>query len=150
VTELHAVHQKAMRKSTQLIELLTGIPIRLPATPSAEGKPSSGTATQSGIGNAMVTSISLSTLHTELHRIANRRISAELLLYNYAIDKCQTAALDEMFGNPIECFKQYNMARAVLHCLAEQTTVASDKELFAKCTSCNVHSSASDSLRSEP
>jgi hypothetical protein len=30
--------------------------------------------------------------------------SADKVLYNYAIEQCQAAALDELFGNPEECF----------------------------------------------
>ena len=30
--------------------------------------------------------------------------TADKILYNYAIEQCQAAALDELFGNPEECF----------------------------------------------
>ena len=31
--------------------------------------------------------------------------TADKILYNYAIEQCQAAALDELFGNPEECFQ---------------------------------------------
>ena len=32
-------------------------------------------------------------------------INADRILYNYAMEQCQSAALDELFGNPGECFQ---------------------------------------------
>ena len=32
-------------------------------------------------------------------------ITADRILYNYAMEQCQSAALDELFGNPGECFQ---------------------------------------------
>ena len=32
-------------------------------------------------------------------------LTADRILYNYAIELCQSAALDELFGNPDECFQ---------------------------------------------
>ena len=31
--------------------------------------------------------------------------TADKILYGYAIEQCQAAALDELFGNPEECFQ---------------------------------------------
>ena len=31
--------------------------------------------------------------------------TADRIIYNYAIEQCQAAALDELFGNPEECFQ---------------------------------------------
>ena len=31
--------------------------------------------------------------------------TADRILYNHAIEQCQAAALDELFGNPEECFQ---------------------------------------------
>ena len=37
-------------------------------------------------------------------------ITADRILYNYAREQCQSAALDELFGNPAdECFKVINL-----------------------------------------
>ena len=33
--------------------------------------------------------------------------TADKILYNYAIEQCQAAALDELFGNPEECFQVF-------------------------------------------
>ena len=32
-------------------------------------------------------------------------VTADRILYNYAMEQCQSAALDELFGNPGECFQ---------------------------------------------
>merc|ERR1712029_1096413 len=38
--------------------------------------------------------------------------------YNYAKEQCQSAAIDELFGNPAdECFKRYYGAHVLLHAL---------------------------------
>ena len=34
--------------------------------------------------------------------------TADRILYNHAIEQCQAAALDELFGNPEECFQVIN------------------------------------------
>ena len=47
-------------------------------------------------------------------------ISAERLMYNHALELCQTAALDELFGNPQLCSSRYQTAHTLLHCLAQQ------------------------------
>lgn len=35
---------------------------------------------------------------------ANINVLADKVLYDYALAQCQSAALDELFGNPSECF----------------------------------------------
>jgi len=35
-------------------------------------------------------------------------LTADRILYDYAIALCQSAALDELFGNPEECFQARN------------------------------------------
>ena len=35
-------------------------------------------------------------------------ITSDRILYNYAMEQCQSAALDELFGNPGECFQVCN------------------------------------------
>lgn len=57
-------------------------------------------------------------------------ITADKLIYNYAIEMCQTAALDELFGNPQECFHRYRNAQILLHSLAQQAADEKDKELL--------------------
>lgn len=59
-------------------------------------------------------------------------ITADRLLYNYAIEMCQSAALEELFGNPEECFRRYQTAQILLHSLAQQVGNDSDKQLLIK------------------
>ncbi|KAH3891533.1 serine/threonine-protein kinase ULK2-like isoform X2 [Dreissena polymorpha] len=58
--------------------------------------------------------------------------TADKLIYNYAIEMCQTAALDELFGNPHECFRRYQTAQILLHSLAQQSRNTRDKESLNK------------------
>ena len=37
-------------------------------------------------------------------------ITSDRILYNYAMEQCQSAALDELFGNPGECFQVCNIS----------------------------------------
>ncbi|KRZ87756.1 Serine/threonine-protein kinase unc-51 [Trichinella sp. T8] len=56
-------------------------------------------------------------------------ISAERLMYNYALELCQSAALDELFGNPqalLQCSHRYQTAFILLHTLAQQATDEED------------------------
>uniref|UniRef100_A0A2R5LJ83 Putative serine/threonine-protein kinase unc-51 n=1 Tax=Ornithodoros turicata TaxID=34597 RepID=A0A2R5LJ83_9ACAR len=57
-------------------------------------------------------------------------ITADRLLYNYAIEMCQSAAIEELFGNPEECFRRYQTAQILLHSLAQQVGNDSDKQLL--------------------
>lgn len=54
--------------------------------------------------------------------------TADKILYNYAIEQCQAAALDELFGNPEECFQRYHGAHVLLHALQFQTQSEEDKK----------------------
>ncbi|XP_067685830.1 serine/threonine-protein kinase unc-51-like isoform X2 [Haliotis asinina] len=58
--------------------------------------------------------------------------TADKLIYNYAIEMCQGAALDELFGNPKECFRRYTVAQILLHSLAQQAPNTRDKDLLNK------------------
>lgn len=58
--------------------------------------------------------------------------TADKLIYNYAIEMCQTAALDELFNNPQECFRRYQTAQILLHSLAQQSRNSKDKESLNK------------------
>ncbi|CAL4075490.1 unnamed protein product [Meganyctiphanes norvegica] len=57
-------------------------------------------------------------------------ITADKLIYNYAIEMCQSAALDELFGKPEECFRRYQTAQILLHALAQQVAHDSDRTLL--------------------
>ena len=52
---------------------------------------------------------------------ADTTASADRLLYQYAIEQCQSAALDELFNNPGECVQRYQAAHVLLHALQFQT-----------------------------
>ncbi|BES95233.1 Domain of unknown function (DUF3543) [Nesidiocoris tenuis] len=64
--------------------------------------------------------------------LQNSSASADKILYNHAIHMCQSAALDELFGNPAECFQRYQTAQILLHALAQQTSHSPDKQLLIK------------------
>ncbi|KRX83965.1 Serine/threonine-protein kinase unc-51, partial [Trichinella sp. T6] len=62
-------------------------------------------------------------------------ISAERLMYNYALELCQSAALDELFGNPqalLQCSHRYQTAFILLHTLAQQATDEEDRNILHK------------------
>ncbi|KAK7068240.1 Serine/threonine-protein kinase ulk2 [Halocaridina rubra] len=59
-------------------------------------------------------------------------ITADKLIYNYAIDMCQSAALDELFGKPEDCFRRYQTAQILLHALAQQVAHDSDRSLLTR------------------
>ncbi|XP_022647623.1 serine/threonine-protein kinase unc-51-like isoform X2 [Varroa destructor] len=61
-----------------------------------------------------------------------QNLSADRLLYNHAIEMCQSAALEELFGSPHESFKRYQTAQILLHCLAQQVEKEEDKLLLSK------------------
>lgn len=42
-------------------------------------------------------------------------LTADRILYNYAIELCQSAALDELFGNPDECFQVGYLSLVWIH-----------------------------------
>ena len=54
-------------------------------------------------------------------------ITADRILYNYAMEQCQSAALDELFGNPGECF-QVGLLQKNIYCL--RLIIAIVKYLF--------------------
>ncbi|KAF1755455.1 hypothetical protein GCK72_022024 [Caenorhabditis remanei] len=59
-------------------------------------------------------------------------ISAERIMYRHAIDLCEAAALDELFGNPHLCSQRYQTAYMMLHTLAEQATCETDKTVLTR------------------
>ncbi|XP_032781426.2 serine/threonine-protein kinase ULK2 [Daphnia magna] len=60
------------------------------------------------------------------------QLTADKLLYNHAIDLCQSAALDELFGNPASCCRRYQTAHILFHSLAQQVTQHADKSILNK------------------
>lgn len=59
-------------------------------------------------------------------------LTADRLLYNHAIEQCQSAALDELFNNPGECVQRYQAAHVLLHALQFQTSSDEDKATLNK------------------
>ena len=70
-------------------------------------------------------------LSSTIGRAALELIAPDKLIYDYAIEMCQTAALEEMFGQPEECFKRYQTAQILLHGLLHQVN-QEDKPLLEK------------------
>ncbi|CAI5450205.1 unnamed protein product [Caenorhabditis angaria] len=59
-------------------------------------------------------------------------ISAERIMYKHAIELCQAAALDELFGNPHLCSQRYQTAYMMLHTLSEQVNCDQDKNVLSR------------------
>uniref|UniRef100_A0A0K0CTV1 Non-specific serine/threonine protein kinase n=1 Tax=Angiostrongylus cantonensis TaxID=6313 RepID=A0A0K0CTV1_ANGCA len=59
-------------------------------------------------------------------------ISAERIMYKHAIELCQTAALDELFGNPQLCSQRYQTAYMMLHTLSEQVHSDQDRNVLSR------------------
>uniref|UniRef100_A0A1A9X331 Protein kinase domain-containing protein n=1 Tax=Glossina brevipalpis TaxID=37001 RepID=A0A1A9X331_9MUSC len=60
-------------------------------------------------------------------------ITADKILYDYALDMCQAAALDELLSNTKNCFERYNTAHILLHSLVQKCNHPQDKMLLNKC-----------------
>ncbi|XP_076755222.1 serine/threonine-protein kinase unc-51-like protein Atg1 isoform X3 [Xylocopa sonorina] len=58
--------------------------------------------------------------------------TADKILYNHAIQMCQSAALDELFGNSAECFQRYHTAQILLHSLSQHVSHSQDRALLIK------------------
>ncbi|XP_022217983.2 serine/threonine-protein kinase unc-51 [Drosophila obscura] len=59
-------------------------------------------------------------------------ITADKILYDYALDMCQAAALDELLKNTKNCFERYNTAHILLHSLVQKCNHPQDKMLLNK------------------
>ncbi|KAH8306997.1 hypothetical protein KR044_002468 [Drosophila immigrans] len=59
-------------------------------------------------------------------------ITADKILYDYALDMCQAAALDELLKNTKNCFERYNTAHILLHSLVQKCNHPQDKLLLNK------------------
>ncbi|XP_072033413.1 serine/threonine-protein kinase unc-51-like [Amphiura filiformis] len=59
-------------------------------------------------------------------------ITADKLMYSYAIDLCQTAGLDELFGSPLESIAGYKTAQMLLHGLCLQAKTDADRDQLLK------------------
>ncbi|XP_032573377.1 serine/threonine-protein kinase unc-51 isoform X2 [Drosophila sechellia] len=59
-------------------------------------------------------------------------ITADKILYDYALDMCQAAALDELLKNTKNCFERYNTAHILLHSLVQKCNHPQDKMMLNK------------------
>ncbi|CAJ0581012.1 unnamed protein product, partial [Mesorhabditis spiculigera] len=59
-------------------------------------------------------------------------VSAERIMYRHAMQLCQEAALDELFGNPHLCSRRYQTAYMMFHTLSEQVNAEQDKTALAR------------------
>ncbi|EDW29590.1 GL22897, partial [Drosophila persimilis] len=59
-------------------------------------------------------------------------ITADKILYDYALYMCQAAALDELLKNTKNCFERYNTAHILLHSLVQKCNHPQDKMLLNK------------------
>uniref|UniRef100_A0A069DW76 Putative serine/threonine-protein kinase ulk2-like isoform 2 n=1 Tax=Panstrongylus megistus TaxID=65343 RepID=A0A069DW76_9HEMI len=71
-------------------------------------------------------------LNSQPGLLHNATATADKILYDHAIHTCQSAALDELFGNPAECFRRYQTAQILLHALAQQAANAQDRLLLTR------------------
>jgi len=71
-------------------------------------------------------------LACQLGDSAAAQLTADKLLYNHAIELCQSAALDELFGNPASCCRRYQTAHILFHSLAQQVTQLADRNILNK------------------
>ncbi|XP_017771399.1 PREDICTED: serine/threonine-protein kinase unc-51 isoform X2 [Nicrophorus vespilloides] len=67
-----------------------------------------------------------------LSKVGSANVAADNILYNHAIQICQSAALDELFGNPEECFQRYQTAQILLHSLSQQVHNPQDRQRLTK------------------
>ncbi|KAJ8923216.1 hypothetical protein NQ315_001771 [Exocentrus adspersus] len=67
-----------------------------------------------------------------LNKVGSACITADKILYTHAIKICESAALDELFGNPEDCFQRYQTAQILLHSLSQQVHNQQDKLLLTK------------------
>ncbi|CAG0899560.1 unnamed protein product, partial [Cyprideis torosa] len=60
------------------------------------------------------------------------RMSADKMLYDHAIEMCQSAALDELVGKSESCLERYQMSQIVLHCLSQTARLPRDRDVLLK------------------
>lgn len=64
--------------------------------------------------------------------------TADKILYHFALEQCQSAALDELFNNPGECVQRYQAAHVILHALQFQTGSQVNQEIQVHCAPCDL------------
>lgn len=53
-------------------------------------------------------------------------------MYRHALDLCQSAAMDELVGNPHLCPKRYKTAYILLHTLSQQVQSEHDRTVLER------------------
>lgn len=94
-------------------------------------------------------SLDTKSINKQMEKSDLQGITADRIIYKHAIDLCQSAALEELFGNPDEvctqsscylyhmtdhvptqCFRRYQTAQILLHSLSQQVNSAEDRRLL--------------------
>uniref|UniRef100_A0A1I8J7F6 Non-specific serine/threonine protein kinase n=1 Tax=Macrostomum lignano TaxID=282301 RepID=A0A1I8J7F6_9PLAT len=70
----------------------------------------------------------------QLQKQLSSDLSAEKLIYQYAVDMFESATLEEAFGELERCFRQYKTARVLLHGLAEIASSQRDHRILTEAT----------------
>uniref|UniRef100_A0A182NT05 Protein kinase domain-containing protein n=1 Tax=Anopheles dirus TaxID=7168 RepID=A0A182NT05_9DIPT len=66
-----------------------------------------------------------------LQRASASNITADKIIFEFALQMCQMAAVDELFNKPAECFPRYQSAQILLHWLAQKSKHPQDKILLS-------------------
>uniref|UniRef100_A0A182Y6W5 Protein kinase domain-containing protein n=1 Tax=Anopheles stephensi TaxID=30069 RepID=A0A182Y6W5_ANOST len=66
-----------------------------------------------------------------LQRANASNITADKIIFEFALQMCQMAAVDELFNKPAECFPRYQSAQILLHWLAQKSKHPQDKILLS-------------------
>lgn len=66
-----------------------------------------------------------------LQRANASNITADKIIFEFALQMCQMAAVDELFNKPSECFPRYQSAQILLHWLAQKSKHPQDKILLS-------------------
>ncbi|PAA94003.1 hypothetical protein BOX15_Mlig027817g1 [Macrostomum lignano] len=70
----------------------------------------------------------------QLQKQLSSDLSAEKLIYQYAVEMFESATLEEAFGELEHCFRQYKAARVLLHGLAEIASSQRDQRILTEAT----------------
>lgn len=78
-------------------------------------------------------SILVATISLLFEKVRQFKISLSYSNSSFLTPQCQSAALDELFGNPEDCFQRYQTAQILLHSLSQQVHHQQDRALLTKC-----------------
>lgn len=136
-------HGEAIRKAEQLLLLVRALQLLSSGLNLAKAQLANGKLRPSATVKTVVSALNdrfRATLAEckqlnqtkPLSKVGNAAVTADKILYNHAIQMCQSAALGELFGNPEECFQRYQTAQILLHSLSQQVPNSEDKLLLTK------------------